>query len=89
MQELNIQISRKGKAIIHRSGGSPTSAQVMPNPSVSRLSPITDAAEDGKSGAKQLVWLQHDRAKQLPISPTQPHPFLQKLGMQMPDGRIK
>ena len=83
VQELNVQISRKGKAIIHRSG-SPVKSPVGPSASE------PDEAEDGdKAPVKQLVWLQHDRVKQLPISPSEPHPFLQKLGMQTQEGKIK
>lgn len=70
MQELNIQISRKGKPIIHRS--------TVTGPGISAT---------GNSDA--VVLMQHDRTKQLPISPTEPHAFLQQLGMQMADGRVK
>lgn len=70
VQELNIQISRKGKPIIHRS---------------TVTGPGTSATGNGDA----VVPMQHDRTKQLPISPTEPHAFLQQLGMQMADGRVK
>lgn len=36
-----------------------------------------------------LINLSHDRAKALPLSPSTPHPFLQRMGLQGPDGKVK
>jgi len=61
MEELNVQITKKGKAIIHRS------APIKPH-----LEPV-----------------EHDRWKDWPIPASLPDPFLQKIGIQTSDGRIK
>lgn len=37
----------------------------------------------------RLITLDHDKPKDLPISPNQQHPFLQRIGFQTSDGRIK
>jgi hypothetical protein len=79
-QEINIQISRKGKAIFHKFSN-------LSSP-LSEDSQLTSDLEATSSEAPQLR-LQHDRIKTLPISPTEAHPFLQKLGIQTKEGRIK
>lgn len=61
LEDIHIQITKKGKAIIHRS------APERPH----------------------LVQTQHDQWKDWPIPPSFPDPFLQKIGIQTPDGRIK
>ena len=61
LQELNVQITKKGKAIIHRS------APIKPH----------------------LEAVEHDRWKDWPIPASLPDPFLQKIGIQTSDGRIK
>jgi SAM-dependent methyltransferase len=61
LEDIHIQITRKGKAIIHRS------APERPH----------------------LLQTEHDRWKDWPIPPSFPDPFLQKIGIQTSDGRIK
>ncbi len=61
MEELNVQITKKGKAILHRS------APIKPH----------------------LETVNHDRWKDWPIPASLPDPFLQKIGIQTSDGRIK
>ncbi len=61
MEELNVQITKKGKAIIHRS------APIKPH----------------------VEHVEHDRWKDWPIPASLPDPFLQKIGIQTSDGRIK
>lgn len=61
MEELNVQITKKGKAIVHRS------APIKPH----------------------LEAVNHDRWKDWPIPASLPDPFLQKIGIQTNDGRIK
>lgn len=58
-----LQVTKKGKAIVHRAG-------VAPRPLVS-------------------MSLSHDRAKDTPIPASEPHPLLQKIGLQTEDGRIR
>lgn len=61
MEELNVQITKKGKAILHRSA------------------PIKPHVEQ----------VEHDRWKDWPIPASLPDPFLQKIGIQTSDGRIR
>lgn len=61
LEELNVQITKKGKAIIHRSA------------------PIKPHVEQ----------VEHDRWKDWPIPASLPDPFMQKIGIQTSDGRIK
>lgn len=39
--------------------------------------------------APRLIATQHDRTKDTPIPADQPHPFLQQIGLQTSDGRVK
>jgi hypothetical protein len=61
MEELQVQFSKKGRPILHRS------APERPH----------------------LVQTAHDRWKDWPIPATLPDPFLQQIGIQAADGRIK
>lgn len=61
MEELNVQITKKGKAILHRS------APIKPH----------------------VELVEHDRWKDWPIPASLPDPFLQKIGIQTNDGRIR
>ncbi len=61
MEEINVQITKKGKVIIHRS------APIKPH----------------------IEHVEHDRWKDWPIPASLPDPFLQKIGIQTSDGRIK
>ncbi|MCA0456982.1 MAG: SAM-dependent methyltransferase [Chloroflexi bacterium] len=61
LEELNVQITKKGKAILHRS------APIKPH-----VEPV-----------------EHDRWKDWPIPASLPDPFLQKIGIQTSDGRIR
>src|SRR5690606_38976699 len=60
-EDLNWQITKKGKAILHRS----------------------------KAQATRQPDLAHDAVKDLPRPADQPAPFLQAVGIQSADGRIK
>jgi hypothetical protein len=93
----NIQISRKGKALLQTqlnpattTAGSAASLSSCGSSSSRGLAPAAAAAAaagDGASGG--LISLQHDRAKALPINGSIPDPFLQRIGLQTADGRIK
>ncbi|GAX77477.1 hypothetical protein CEUSTIGMA_g4921.t1 [Chlamydomonas eustigma] len=84
LQDINIQISRRGKAIFHRTSRNNnflSSGQAQLSSEV--------ASSSSSSSQSTELHLQHDRVKALPISPMEAHPFLQKLGMQTQEGRIK
>jgi SAM-dependent methyltransferase len=67
--EISVQISKKGKAIVHHHKG---------------------GKEDARALALVYVEpLPHNRVKSVPVSPDTSHPFLIKLGMQTPEGKIK
>jgi hypothetical protein len=90
----NIQISRKGKVLLQTQPNPASSSTAenatglsTPNSSSSSsrgLAPAAAAAGDGG-----LISLQHDRAKALPINGSVLDPFLQRIGLQTADGRIK
>ncbi len=93
-----VQFTRKGRPILHRKRNDPSSPASFITPGVSQQGNDDDDDDDDDSGGngrrpppkQPLVNMQpHDRTKQLPIPLDQPHPFLQKLGMQTADGRIK
>ncbi|EFJ48796.1 hypothetical protein VOLCADRAFT_104625 [Volvox carteri f. nagariensis] len=67
-QDLTVQITKRGKGIVHR--GAPQSR------------PALVTSEPGRA-------LSHDRTKDTPIPANQPHPFLQRIGFQTADGRIR
>jgi hypothetical protein len=101
----NIQISRKGKALLQTqlnpaaagaagngvsAAGLSTSSSSSSSSSSSRgLAPAAAAAAAGDGASGGLISLQHDRAKALPINGSIPDPFLQRIGLQTADGRIK
>ncbi len=60
-EDLNVQITKKGKAILHRQ----------------------------QANQHRQPELEHDAAKELPISADQPDTFLQTIGIMTADGRIK
>ncbi|GIL46413.1 hypothetical protein Vafri_3412 [Volvox africanus] len=66
--DLVVQITKRGKGIVHRS--EPQSR------------PALVPSEPGRA-------LAHDRLKDTPIPADQPHPFLQQIGFQTADGRIR
>ncbi len=88
-QVYSVQLTKSGKAIVHRTplqpstpdttNGSPTSDNGS-----GRLMGNTSAAE-----ATGPIRLTHDRRKDLPIPPDVPHAFLQRIGMQTAEGRLK
>ncbi|KAJ9527353.1 hypothetical protein QJQ45_025624 [Haematococcus lacustris] len=54
------------------------------------LGQATGSSRQAGSGPPAgLQLLSHDRVKALPIPPDQPHPFLQALGLQTAQGRVK
>ncbi|KAL6764023.1 methyltransferase domain-containing protein [Haematococcus lacustris] len=54
------------------------------------LGQATGSSRQAGSGPPaDLQLLSHDRVKALPIPPDQPHPFLQALGLQTAQGRVK
>lgn len=55
------------------------------------LAPAAAAGSDGSSSSSGggLISLQHDRVKALPINGSIADPFLQQIGLQTVDGRIK
>jgi hypothetical protein len=84
----NIQVSRKGKVLLH----------TQPNPAAAAVgasAPLSNSSSKGLapaaagSAAAGLISLQHDRAKALPINGSIPDPFLQRIGLQTAEGRIK
>ncbi|KAF6266317.1 hypothetical protein COO60DRAFT_1697337 [Scenedesmus sp. NREL 46B-D3] len=87
----NIQISRKGKVLLQTQPNPAVAGAGAPglfNSSSSRgLKPAAAAAADSAAGG--LISLQHDRAKALPINGSIADPFLQRIGLQTADGRIK
>ncbi|WIA15551.1 hypothetical protein OEZ85_002183 [Tetradesmus obliquus] len=93
-----IQVSRKGKVLLQTkpnpAAAAAADAAGLPGPlstsssssSSSRgLAPAAAAA--GAAGG--LISLQHDRAKALPINGSISDPFLQRIGLQTADGRVK
>lgn len=78
-QEVIVQVSRKGRPIVHRTAVS----------SAGTVGSHPGNGSHGLGDSGRLISLDHDRAKQQPISASEPHPFLQKLGMQTAEGRIK
>jgi hypothetical protein len=92
----NIQISRKGKALLQTqlnpattTAGSAASLSSCGSSSSRGLAPAAAAAAAGDGASGGLISLQHDRAKALPINGSIPDPFLQRIGLQTADRRIK
>ncbi|KAG2436450.1 hypothetical protein HXX76_006753 [Chlamydomonas incerta] len=75
--DLAVQVTKRGKGIIHRSAPKDRTPLLRAGPG-SAADPADEA---------QL--LSHDRPKATPIPSDRPHPFLQKIGFQTADGRIR
>ncbi|GLI59276.1 hypothetical protein VaNZ11_001061 [Volvox africanus] len=67
-RDLAVQITKRGKGIVHRSEPQGRPALVP--------------SEPGRA-------LTHDRLKDTPIPADQPHPFLQQIGFQTAEGKIR
>ncbi|KAG2454640.1 hypothetical protein HYH02_000480 [Chlamydomonas schloesseri] len=76
--DLAVQVTKRGKGIIHRSA---------PKDRTPLLRGAPGSAGDPAEGAQQL--LAHNRTKATPIPADRPHPFLQKIGFQTADGRVR
>ncbi len=80
-QVLSVQFTRGGKAIVHRTTNPTDGAPPQPQaPGGGASSPPPPAL---------LPSLAHDRRKGVPIPPDVPHPFLQRVGLQTAQGRLK
>eukprot|EP00198_Chlamydomonas_reinhardtii_P010671 XP_001700008.1 predicted protein [Chlamydomonas reinhardtii] len=75
--DMAVQVTKKGKGIIHRSAPKDRTPLLRAGPG---------AAADADDAAQFLA---HDRTKATPIPADRPHPFLQKIGFQTADGRIR
>eukprot|EP00955_Chlamydomonas_euryale_P108721 365870-Chlamydomonas_euryale.AAC.3 len=92
---LNVQFTKKGKPIVHRAAGIAPGARAASadagadahRSSAPAIRAVGISSVSTASGP--LISLEHDRTKRVPIPPNEPHPFLQALGMQTSEGRIK
>jgi hypothetical protein len=75
---VSVQLTKRGRAIVHESQAAMETSGTT----------TADSVSDPLAPLAQLN-LRHDRNKALPIPPDQPHPFLQRIGMQTADGRLK
>eukprot|EP00879_Flechtneria_rotunda_P009493 GHRR01009936.1.p1 GENE.GHRR01009936.1~~GHRR01009936.1.p1 ORF type:complete len:399 (+),score=110.56 GHRR01009936.1:81-1277(+) len=86
-QTVTVQITKKGRALMQQTAATAVPAQQAASAAgLSRQDLQLVQPDDAAIG---LIQLQHDRMKALPISGSVADPFLQKIGVQTADGRIK
>jgi len=90
-EQVSVQITRRGRALVQRSsGGGVPDAE----PAATRDTPAKTKAAAAAGGTPFRVpqppgLMSHDRRKALLIPGDIPDPFLQKIGLQTEDGRIR
>lgn len=93
-QTTNIQISKKGKVLI-QTVKAPAAAgtALQADPDSSRTSSegnrVLQQQQQKMLSTAGPISLHHDRVKAAPINGNVPDPFLQQIGLQTADGRIK
>lgn len=91
---ISVQITKKGRALVQRT---PLSTAAAPQAPVERSGSSSSSSSGGGAGGaagagsvqRPQPALQHDRRKALLILGDVPDPFLQKIGIQTEDGRVR